>query len=71
VTLAFSLRIYSKASTLSNRSKPITDLLELEEQHNDLLLAGHFKESLLDNIIITFEYYKILNKIKRIKGLTG
>jgi hypothetical protein len=35
---------------------PANDLLELEEQHNDLLLAGDFKESLLNNIIITFEH---------------
>ena len=35
---------------------PVDDLLELEEQHNDLLLAGNFKNSLLDNIIITFEH---------------
>lgn len=35
---------------------PVDDLLELEKQHNHLLSSGNFKESLLDNIIITFEH---------------
>jgi len=41
---------------------PVDDLLELEEQHNDLLLAGNFKKSLLDNIIITFEHLSVDKK---------
>jgi hypothetical protein len=41
---------------------PVDDLLELEEQHNDLLLAGNFKNSLLDNIIITFEHLTVDKK---------
>ncbi|MEN8217182.1 MAG: hypothetical protein ABFS56_12610 [Pseudomonadota bacterium] len=41
---------------------PVDDLLELEEQHNDLLLTGNFKESLLDNIIITFEHLTVEKK---------
>jgi hypothetical protein len=35
---------------------PVDELLELEEQHNQLLLDQTFKDHLLDDIIITFEH---------------
>ncbi|MDY6993585.1 MAG: hypothetical protein SVR94_13420 [Pseudomonadota bacterium] len=38
---------------------PVDDLLALEDQHNDLLLAGHFSSELLHGMIITFEPYPL------------
>lgn len=40
----------------------VDELLELEERHNQLLSCGTFKESLLDNIIITFEHLVVEEK---------
>jgi len=41
---------------------PVDDLLALEKQHNHLLSSENFKESLLDNIIITFEHLIVSEK---------
>lgn len=37
---------------------PIGELLALDDQHSDLLVAGHFKSELLHGIIITFEPFE-------------